>query len=204
MGKKKNYSKTDFLNFWGENGYIETWDGHKYNWSNEIKDLILNQLGNKKDKNVLEIGCGAGYWTKFLCEHSKNVTAIDLLPNSPFQLDNFTYIENKNMQFDCKNIQDESIDFAFSFGVFCHLSASACESYLKDVFRVLTKGGTAIFMYSDDKGLQDFYKDESFSASRIYGKYNDYSDIMPMIKKYDSECKRILDFRDLLVLITKK
>ena len=166
--------------------------------------MVLNQIGNNKDKNVLEIGCGAGYWTKFLCEHSKNVTAIDLLPNSPFQLDNFTYIENKNMQFDCKNIQDESIDFAFSFGVFCHLSASACESYLKDVFRVLTKGGTAIFMYSDDKGLQDFYKDESFSASRIYGKYNDYSDIMPMIKNYDSECKRILDFRDLLVLITKK
>jgi ubiquinone/menaquinone biosynthesis C-methylase UbiE len=108
------------------------------------------------------------------------------------------------MQFDCKNIQDESIDFAFSFGVFCHLSASACESYLKDVFRVLKKGGTAIFMYSDDKGLQDFYKEESFSASRIYGEFNDYSDIMPMIKKYDSECKRILDFRDLLVLITKK
>lgn len=204
MENKKNYTKTDFLNFWGDNGYIETWDGHKYNWSKEIKDLILNQLGDKKDKNVLEIGCGAGYWTKFLCEHSNNVIAIDLIPNSPFQLDNFTYIENKNMQFDCKNIQDESIDFAFSFGVFCHLSASACESYLKDVFRVLTKGGTAIFMYSDDKGLQDFYKDESFSASRIYGKYNDYSDIMPMIKKYDSECKRILDFRDLLVLITKK
>jgi ubiquinone/menaquinone biosynthesis C-methylase UbiE len=108
------------------------------------------------------------------------------------------------MQFDCKSLQDESIDFAFSFGVLCHLSSSACESYLKDVFRVLKKGGTAIFMYSDDKGLQDFYKDESFSASRIYGEYNNYSDIMPVIKKYDSECKKILDFRDLLVLITKK
>ena len=204
MKNIKNYSKSDFLNFWGENGYIETWDGHKYNWSKEIQDLILNQIGNNKNKNVLEIGCGAGYWTKFLCEHSKNVTAIDLIPNSPFELDNFTYIENKNMQFDCKAIQDESVDFAFSFGVFCHLSSSACESYLKDVFRVLKKGGTAIFMYSDDKGLQDFYKDESFKASRIYGKFNDYSDFMPILKKYDSDCKRILEFRDLLVLITKK
>ena len=204
MKNIKNYSKSDFLNFWGENGYIETWDGHKYNWSKEIQDLILNQIGNNKNKNVLEIGCGAGYWTKFLCEHSKNVTAIDLIPNSPLELDNFTYIENKNMQFDCKAIQDESVDFAFSFGVFCHLSSSACESYLKDVFRVLKKGGTAIFMYSDDKGLQDFYKDESFKASRIYGKFNDYSDFMPILKKYDSDCKRILEFRDLLVLITKK
>ena len=106
MENKKNYTKTDFLNFWGDNGYIETWDGHQYNWSKEIQDLVLNQIGNNKDKNVLEIGCGAGYWTKFLCEHSNNVTAIDLIPNSPFHLDNFTYIENKDMQFDCKTLQD--------------------------------------------------------------------------------------------------
>jgi hypothetical protein len=38
----------------------------------------------------------------------------------------------------------------------------------------------------------------------IYGEFNDYSDIMPMIKKYDSECNKILDFRDTLVLITKR
>jgi ubiquinone/menaquinone biosynthesis C-methylase UbiE len=200
----QNYSKEQFLLFWGEQGYVETWDGHTYNWSKEIQELVLNQIGDKKDKIVLEIGCGAGYWTKFLCENSKDVTAIDLIPKPSIDFNNFTYIENDDMQFDCKSLQDESIDFAFSFGVFCHLSSSACESYLKDVLRVLKKGGTAIFMYSDDKGLQDFYKDETFTASRIYGEYNDYSDIMPMIKNYDSDCKKILDFRDLLVLITKK
>jgi len=204
MTKKNNYTKKDFLNFWGNNGYIETWDGHQYNWSKEIKYLVLNQLGNKKDKNVLEIGCGGGYWTKFLCENSKNVTAIDLIPNLPFELHNLTYIENDDMQYNCKTLQDESIDFAFSFGVFCHLSSSACESYLKDILRVLKKGGKAILMYSDDKGLQDFYKNESFTASRIYGEFNDYSDFMPILKKYDSDCNKILEFRDLLVLITKK
>jgi cyclopropane fatty-acyl-phospholipid synthase-like methyltransferase len=202
--KYKNYSKTDFIKFWGENGYVETWDGHKHNWSNEIKSLIKNQLGIEKDKEVLEIGCGGGYWTQFLCENSKSVIGIDLIPNSPINLDNFTYIENDNMQFNCNKIEDESIDFAFSFGVFCHLSSSACESYLKDTLRVLKKGATAIFMYSDEIGLKKFYNDENFVAPMIYGECNDYSDFMPIIKKYDSECKKILDFRDLLVLITKK
>ena len=70
--------------------------------------------------------------------------------------------------------------------------------------RVLKKGGTAIFMYSDDKGLQDFFNNPDFKAAIIYGEFNDYSDIMPMIKKYDSECNKILDFRDTLVLITKR
>lgn len=204
MKNKKNYSKEEYIKFWGENGYIETWDGHKYNWSEEIKNLVLNQIGFKKDKEVLEIGCGAGYWTKFLCENSKYVTAIDLIPNPPLNEKNFRYIENENLQFDCNKIYNESIDFAFSFGVFCHLSKSACESYLKDTLRVLKKGGTAIFMYSDDKGLKEFYNDENFVASRIYGQYNDYSDFMPILKKYVSEYKKILEFRDLLVLITKK
>jgi cyclopropane fatty-acyl-phospholipid synthase-like methyltransferase len=202
--KYKNYSKTDFIKFWGENGYVETWDGHKHNWSNEIKSLIKSQLGTEKDKEVMEIGCGGGYWTQFLCENSKSVIGIDLIPNSPINLDNFTYIENDNLQFNCNKIKDESIDFAFSFGVFCHLSSSACESYLKDTFRVLKKGATAIFMYSDEIGLKKFYNDENFVAPMIYGECNDYSDFMPIIKKYDSECKKILDFRDLLVLITKK
>lgn len=200
---KKNYSKNDFITFWGESGYTETWDGHGYNWSNEIHNLILSQIGNNKDKNVLEIGCGSGYWTKFLSQNSKKVYAIDLIPKPLFSSDNLVYIENSDMQYNCSAIESDSIDFAFSFGVFCHLSKEACEEYIKDTMRVLKKGGTAIFMYSDDNGLKKFYNDDTFQASRIYGAFNDYSDMMPTILKYDSQAKRILDFRDLLVLITK-
>lgn len=202
--KKKNYSKKDFLDFWGKTGYVETWDGHQYNWSKEIQDLVLNEIGSEKEKVVLEIGCGAGYWTKFLCENSKQVFAIDLIPKPKIDSKNFKYIENKDMQFDCSALEDNSIDFAFSFGVFCHLSFDACESYLKDVMRVLKNGGSAIFMYSDDEGLKKFFDDSDFKANMIYGQFNDYSDIMPMVQKYDSDCEKILDFRDTLVLIKKK
>jgi cyclopropane fatty-acyl-phospholipid synthase-like methyltransferase len=202
--EKNNYSKEDFLKFWGKTGYVETWDGHQYNWTKEIQDLVLNQIGEQKDKVVLEIGCGAGYWTEFLCDNSKQVFAIDLIPKPSIKNKNFQYIENKDLQFNCNSLEDDSIDFAFSFGVFCHLSLDACESYLKDVMRVLKKGGSAIFMYSDDKGLQEFFNNPDFHASMIYGEFNDYADIMPMIKSYDNEAKNILNFRDSLVLITKK
>jgi SAM-dependent methyltransferase len=205
MGNKKdNFHKEDFLSFWGNNGYIETWDGYKYNWSKKIQDFVLNEIGSLKNKDVLEIGCGGGYWTKFLCENSNKVYAIDLLPQAPFDADNLIYIENDSVQFDCKSIEDNSIDFAFSFGTFCHLSKSACESYLKDTLRVLKSGGTAILMYSDDENLKKFFNDESIVASQIYGQFNDYSNILPMIEKYDAQYKNLLDFKDLLVLISKK
>jgi cyclopropane fatty-acyl-phospholipid synthase-like methyltransferase len=201
---KKNYTKKDFIKFWGNNGYTETWDGHQFNWSKKIQDLIIEQIGDDNDKIVLEIGCGSGYWTKFLCENAKEVFAIDLIPKPSLDYKNFNYIENENMQFNCSSLEDNSIDFAFSFGVFCHLSLDACETYLKDVMRVLKTGGTAIFMYSDDNGLKKFFNNPEFQANMIYGEFNDYADIMPMIKSYDNEAKRILNFRDSLVLITKK
>jgi SAM-dependent methyltransferase len=205
MGNKKsNYSKEEFLSFWGVSGYVETWDGFKNNWATQIQDLILNEIGHSQNKDVLEIGCGGGYWTKFLCEKSNKVYAIDLLPKAPLDSHNLIYIENDNMQFDCKSIEDNSIDFAFSFGTFCHLSKSACESYLKDTLRVLKKGSTAIFMYSDDSSLKKFFEDDNIVASSIYGEYNDYSNILPMIEQYDSQCKKLIDFKDLLVLITKR
>lgn len=202
--EKENFSKNDFLRFWGSEGYVETWDGYKKNWSQEIQNLIFNQIGYEKDKTVVEIGCGGGYWTKFLCENSKKVYAIDLLPKSPLNNSNLTYIENEDIQFDCKSIKSNSIDFAFSFGTFCHMSTVACESYLKDTLRVLKKGGTAIFMYSDDEGLKKFHNNPNIVASQIFGEFNDYSNILPVIQKYDKDAKRVLDYRDLLVLITKK
>jgi cyclopropane fatty-acyl-phospholipid synthase-like methyltransferase len=204
MTKKNNYTKKDFLKFWGDNGYIETWDGHGYNWSKEIQDLVLNQIGQDKDKIVLEIGCGGGYWTKFLSENSLKVLAIDLIPKPLFEAENMVYFENKNNQFDCKSIEDESVDFVFSFGVFCHLSKNACENYLIDILRVLKKGGKAILMYADEKGLQKFYKNKTIKTSDNYGKYVDYDDFLPTVKKYDKTAKKILNFRDNLVLITKK
>jgi cyclopropane fatty-acyl-phospholipid synthase-like methyltransferase len=202
--KKSNYTKEEFIRFWGESGYTETWDGHKYNWSKEIQDLVLNQIGEKKDKIILEIGCGAGYWTKFLCENSLKVYAIDIIPKPLFEAENFTYLENENDQFNCKTIDTESIDFVFSFGVFCHLSKNACEEYIQDILRVLKKDGTAILMYADKKGLQKFYDNKNVSPNSVYGEYVNYENILPMIKKYDKSAKNILDFRDALILITKK
>lgn len=192
------------MKFWGNNGYVETFEGYKRNWTNEVKDIIIDYV---KSKTVLEIGCGGGHWTKILCEHASKVYAIDLLPKAPFVSNKLNYIENKDMQFNCSNIQDNSIDFVFSFGTFCHFSQDACEEYLKDIMRVLKKGGTAILMYCDREGLVKFYNNPNSVGKSYFGEFVDYDDIMPMVIKYDEKARKILDikngFRDCLILITK-
>jgi SAM-dependent methyltransferase len=199
----RDFTKDEFLKMWGTSGYLETWDGHGKNWSPEIKKIVLDQIGFDKSKISLEIGCGAGYWTNFLNEHSKKTFAIDLIPrpiNIHYEVE---YIENDNQQFNCNYIESESIDFVFSFGVFCHLSLGANDEYLMDILRVLKKNGKALLFYGDEIGLQKFYNNQEIKSADIYGQFNNYVETMQMIAKYSVKAEKVLDFRDSLILIEK-
>jgi SAM-dependent methyltransferase len=199
----RDFTKDEFLKMWGTSGYLETWDGHGKNWSPEIKKIVLDQIGFDKSKISLEIGCGAGYWTNFLNEHSKKTFAIDLIPrpiNIHYEVE---YIENDNQQFNCNYIESESIDFVFSFGVFCHLSLGANDEYLMDILRVLKKNGKALLFYADEIGLQKFYNNQEIKSADIYGQFNNYVETMKMIAKYSVKAEKVLDFRDSLILIEK-
>lgn len=204
MGKSqsKDYSKAEYISFWGEKGYVETWDGFGHNWSQTIMNFVIAQIGTDKSKVVLEVGCGAGYWTKMLCEHSQMVHAIDILPSLELPYDNFRYYENDDQQYDCKSIPSQSIDFVFSFGVFCHFSQKACIQYIKDIKRVLKPNCCAILMFADQKGMNSFYGKE-VSLNSVYGSAVNYQNAESFLVQHFPYCHKLLDFRDGLFLIKK-
>ncbi len=43
-----------------------------------LKELLFDELTNNKNKNVLEIGCGAGRFTEYLSRYFNSVTSVDL------------------------------------------------------------------------------------------------------------------------------
>lgn len=195
-----DFTKHEFLAFWGGNGYTETWDGYEKNWTPEIMDMVTQHV--TKESTVLEIGCGSGYWTNKIHPICKQMYAIDLIPRPA--IDNrIVYIENEDQEYKCKYIVDNSIDFVFSFGVFCHLSLSACDQYLADIIRVLKPNGKALLMYGDQHGLQKHFKDPNLTCEAVGWKYNTYDDTMQMIKKYPVTATKVLEYRDTLLLVTK-
>lgn len=103
-----------------------------------------------KEHVALEIGCGGGFWIdKYLAPNFKKVIGLDVIPKPPLVGDNVQYIEVPDRNFECYGVEDGSIDFVWSFGVFCHMTHPAIQSYLHAAFKKLKPGGKAVLYFSN-------------------------------------------------------
>lgn len=99
----------------------------------------------------LEIGPGRGLWTtRYLLPAFARVTCIELF-DQPGALASprLHWLKAGDRDFSCAGVPDSSIDFAFSFGVFCHLSRDAQAAYLRSIYRVLRSGSGALIAFAN-------------------------------------------------------
>lgn len=116
----------------------------------EIVDTCLKPYYNK-EATALEIGCGKGFWVRrHLLPNFGKVIGVDIIPVDWVVKDRrFTYSEVAERNYELKELADCSIDFAWSFGVFCHLSLKSIQKYLTEIHRVLKSGKSASLYFSN-------------------------------------------------------
>ncbi len=109
-------------------------------WLNEIVDF---SRFNKK--NILEIGCGAGYDAYQFCKNGAFYTGIDLTPENILLAKKHLFYYGfmpTILELDVEKMNFDSLfDFIFSFGVLHH-TPSIIEA-LKGIHRALKMGGEA-------------------------------------------------------------
>ena len=104
---------------------------------------------------VLEIGPGRGAWTKALLDQNpKAIYALDALSaaHNGFWAhvgEDHRVTYNQVTDFECSCVPDRSIDFFYSFGVFCHISRRGTEAYFESIKRKMKPGATGFCMISD-------------------------------------------------------
>jgi ubiquinone/menaquinone biosynthesis C-methylase UbiE len=113
---------------------------------------------------MLEIGPGAGRFTEILLPKCKRLIAVDTsetmleLLRERFPDDQrIEYIESDGDGLGA--VPDDSVDGAFSYGVFVHLQHWDIFNYLAELRRVLRPGGRAIIQHSNtlsELGWQKF------------------------------------------------
>lgn len=126
------------------------------------KDFFCSILTNKaydltKTKSnelvALEIGCGGGRIMNAAAKYFKNVIGLDIHDNLG-EADKFLKrmgnhnVETKKINNSTFPLEENSIDFIYSFIVFQHLmKIETFKSYLKEISRVLRNEGVAIIYF---------------------------------------------------------
>lgn len=141
-------SKEDFILAW-PGGYEEDFRFYPSDTESKVAKAI-SQFANP-DGICIEIGPGRGLWTqRYLVPSFQKVVCIDVIHRpSGLESDRIEWKEVGSKDYSCSGVATASMDFAFSFGVFCHLSQVACQAYLDSLFRVLKPGSSALLMFGN-------------------------------------------------------
>lgn len=122
---------------------------------------------------VLEIGPGRGAWTKAINKSNpKHIYAVDVAPPKDFLeyvglSSNINYIQTED--FSLREIHDESIDYFFSFGCFCHLRPEMCVAYIDALAMKMKSGARGFLMIADFHKLNTCYQNEKgLSVERAF------------------------------------
>jgi len=153
MNDKLRTEISDFRSLWY--GGFKTGYRPKRN-QRKIEEYLGHSL--RPGMTVLEIGCGGGQWSRFMANLGmlKKLYCIDALPEVHNNFWNqvgahhrglIEYRHVGDFSLDC--IPDHSLDYVFSYDVFCHISASGQEEYLKNLRQKCRDGAQLLIMYAD-------------------------------------------------------
>jgi len=132
--------------------YDWTKEGEEWTDSNEWKKtLIENTLAKyfQPQKDILEIGPGAGRWSVVLANIARSLTLVDITSESldvckqklsAFTNCSFFQNDGKDLSF----LRADSIDYVWSFDVFVHIAPADTEVYIRSLSSILRKDGIAI------------------------------------------------------------
>ena len=112
-------------------------------------EYAYHLLGDVSRKTVLDYGCGAGENSVLIASHGGDVIGVDISPDLLDLAEKRMELHGqKDYEFKVGSahdlpLADESVDVVYGMAILHHLDLSLASN---EVFRVLKKGGRAIFL----------------------------------------------------------
>ena len=127
------------------------WGGAESQWYGSVFPRIRRFLPASA---VLEIAPGFGRWTEFLLEHCDTLTAVDVASKCVEGCrERFAHYPQARFETNDGHslpmVEDESIDFAFSFDSLVHVESDVLIGYLAELARTLKPEGVAFLHHSN-------------------------------------------------------
>lgn len=131
--------------------------------------------------SCLEIGCGIGMDSIKIAGHGLQITSLDLTSvgvATAMHRFRASGVEGSFLVGDACSlpIEDESFDFVYSFGVLHH--AADTEKCIREAYRVLRKGGSALIMLYNRHSLNEL-------VHRITGvPFEEKDELCPVVRRF--------------------
>ncbi|MCD4812948.1 class I SAM-dependent methyltransferase [bacterium] len=149
------------------NEWSQTWGTPRMEW---FATLLPRLQSFVPANSILEIAPGYGRWTHFLKDLCKKLTVVDLSAQC-IQACQKRFSENTHITYHVNDgksldmIEDNSLDFVFSFDSLVHAEDAVLETYLDQLSHKLKKDG-AIFMHHSNLGSRlDLLKKPEFERA---------------------------------------
>ncbi len=172
LGEDKVAFNRDFVAFY----HVKNMDN--YFDSAEIEENMTRFWSEKSDfyqlfcqldlTNVIELACGRGRHVKKYIDKATDVTLVDILDKNinicqeRFHMYNNIHYYNNN-GYNLKELSSDKYTALFSYDAMVHFEMMDIYEYLKDIYRVLIKGGKVLIHHSN--------YDRDYKVSFIDGPY---------------------------------
>lgn len=167
--------------------------------ANEYFDLLDEQIVNKKSY-VLDVGCGAGRWTKFLSTKAGFIEAVD--PSNAIFAANKLLAGIDNIRLTKASIEtlpfeDETFDFAMSVGVLHHIPDT--QKAMQDCVKKIKRGGYFyVYLYYNFDKRGGFFK-RLFKISDIIR--TGVSRLSPKLKNFATDMLAVFLYMPLVLWV---
>lgn len=104
-------------------------------------------------EHVLELAPGHGVWTRHLRPFASRMTLVDLTPRcidycrGVFGESGMTYLVNDGLTL--AGVEDQSVDFVFSWHSLVHAEHDVMRSYAREIMRVLRPGAAGLIHHTN-------------------------------------------------------
>ncbi len=145
---------------WPEGGdeWSNPWGGTRALWHGfilpRIQSFLPHPAGSAPDFRALEIAPGHGRCTQFLVERVPHLVLVDLVEEC-LEHCRKRFAAYSHVEYFCNDgsslamLEDESIDFAFSWDSLVHVDHGPLRAYVFELARVLRPGGVAFLHHSN-------------------------------------------------------
>ncbi len=125
----------------GEYEEIYGWrDPDRYREQEKLATALQDSL---RGRDVLEVACGTGWWTRILSESAKSIVATDLgeeVMEIAMEKEYGCPVTFQREDAYILSFQDSSYDGGLAFSWFSHIPLDLIDSFLTEFHRVLGKG----------------------------------------------------------------